>query len=224
MITNAVSSRMFMFAAVPAATVMSFGYLLVEGRSQSMAANAIQELGGKVSFAWRLDSAIQSCVGHDTTDWRNWLVYVVDGVNLAYCPSQVCDEDLVHLKPLGQLRWLRVGNAQITDAGLEHLAGLNGLTWLDLHNTQITDAGLTHLYRLKNLRRLDLRDTQITDSGVAGLGQLSRLEFLDLQGTRVTSEAAAALRARLPEMRILIGPSGHLVATQALLHFHSTIN
>lgn len=196
------ASHALIVGTAAAFLVASLGYLTLEGRREALAAYEIQQLGGQVYFAWRLDPAIQTTDTKGMKEWRKWLAYVVDGVDLAYSHSQIGDEDLAQLRPLRHLRWLRLCNSRTTDAGLEHLVELSGLKGLDLRNTQVTDVGVSRLCQLQHLEWLDLRDTQATDSALISLKELPRLRVINLQGTRMTQDAVAALRAQLPEARI----------------------
>jgi len=129
------------------------------------------------------------------------------------------DADLVYLRSLPYLEWLRLGAAvrmsdgglaelrslrklvrldlsapQVTDGGVAHLAGLLRLRSLKLALPKLTDAGLVHLKGLANLEELDLSNTNVTDAALANLKGLSYLRELDLTGTSVTDAGLEHLR------------------------------
>jgi len=97
------------------------------------------------------------------------------------CRAPLTDADLVHLKSIGNLRYLTFAKeSQITDAGLLHLVELTELYSLSLNGTQVTDDGLRYLIRLAKLQILSLSNTGISDAGLLHLQGMSRLGRLDL--------------------------------------------
>ena len=215
-------------AGLVAICVAPLGRWVHETGREFQAATRIQQLGGVIFLAWRLDDAIQGRAPSDlgVTDWSGRLNQHVAGVNLGNSSAAIHDDDLVLLRPLIHLRWLRLGNQPITDTGLEHLAGLHDLTWLDLHHdqvtdagleslagleriewldlcqTHITDAGLEHLKGMTNLQMLILNNTQVTDAGLEHLKGLTRLQHLGLYFTQVTDESVKKLQEALPNCKI----------------------
>ena len=102
------------------------------------------------------------------------------------CGAPVTDADLVHLKRIRNLRYLKfIKGSQVTDAGLLHLVELTELYYLDLFDTQVTDDGLRHLKRLTKLQTLHLKNTAISDAGLLHLKGMSSLERLDLSAQTI---------------------------------------
>ena len=83
--------------------------------------------------------------------------------------TEITDAGLATLKDLKQLTKLHLEKTKITDAGLEQLKGLENLEYLNLYSTALTDAGLKHLEGLKKLRHVYVWQTQVTDAGVNAL-------------------------------------------------------
>ncbi len=195
------------FAGAATATIC-FGRVeaiwLLEARQERKAAVVVDQLGGAVYYAWRLDERIE------LDSWRSarapgWLIpgdACVDGVSLCYCSAEALDHKIACLRSFGRLRWLNLFRAGISDAALEHIAGHSRLEWLNLVGTPITDAGLRHLDPSAPLKRLNLRNTLVTDASVPQLARLKQLESLDLRGTRVSRGGLALLRKLLPAARI----------------------
>jgi hypothetical protein len=84
--------------------------------------------------------------------------------------NKITDEQIAPLKDLARLVvMVNLRGTEITDAGLEQLKGLENLEYLNLYSTPITDAGLKHLEGLKKLRHVYVWQTQVTDAGVNAL-------------------------------------------------------
>jgi hypothetical protein len=122
------------------------------------------------------------------------------GLNLR--GALINDAGLVHLKGLGNLRWVELQDTKITDAAAEQLARLTQLRTLGLDGTLITDASLPCLTKLSSLRSLSLSGTSITDAGLESLKSSSNLRHLDVSGTRVTPEGVRKLRQARPNIDI----------------------
>lgn len=122
--------------------------------------------------------------------------------SLQFKYSNITDEGLKHLTTLQSLKVLELTRTNITDAGLEHVGQLRSLWWLNLQQTKITGTGLSHLRPLKNLRRLNLQVTRLEDGTLRVLAELPRLTFLDLDETPITDASIPDL-ARLTSLREL---------------------
>jgi Leucine-rich repeat (LRR) protein len=137
------------------------------------------------------------------------------------------DADLERVKPLVALQALNLGHTGITDAGLAHLKGLTALRRLVLDDDAIRGPGLMHLQELreltelrlggsglsklflaglaglKKLERLSLAKSNVSDEGTKYLAQLNHLKELDLRDTQITDARVVALKASLPQCRII---------------------
>jgi hypothetical protein len=149
-----------------------FGMKMRQAERQREAVQAIQEVGGGVSY----DYQHTSMMGHPPGPaWLRRLLgddFFADVRSVYFLNvGDVGDESLQHLESLRNLRLLSLDRTQVSDDGLEHLRGMNNLEQLNLSNTRITDAGLQHLKGLTNLSSLDLRGTEVTDEGIEKLRQ-----------------------------------------------------
>ena len=133
-----------------------------------------------------------------------WKPYgrLFDRVSSVTLGPSATDAYVVHLAGLTELQELGLNNTEVTDAGLVHLAGLTKLKRIDLSNPQVTDAGLAHLAGLTKLKWMDLSNTQVTDAGLVHLAGLAELYELTLNGTQVSDAGAAALKRKLPRLRV----------------------
>ena len=186
------SLRSLCLVMLLACIVMSWvGGKMQQARRQKQAVDAIENLGGKVT--WR------SLVILSRVDEDDFFAHV-DYVNFAGSP--VTDAGLENIKILDQLHSLNLGGTQITDVGLENLKGLNHLKKLLLFETQVTDAGLEPLKGLYQLEWISLNGTKVTDAGLEKLKGLNQLELLDLSRTKVTDEGVTKLKQALPNCQI----------------------
>ena len=117
--------------------------------------------------------------------------------------TSITDKGLAWIGGLTALEELSISSTAISDAGLFHLHGLSSLRELNMHITRISDEGLYQLRNLTSLVKLDLRATRITDAGLAHLHNLTSLRTLMLNDTRVSAKGIRALRAALPQCRII---------------------
>jgi hypothetical protein len=119
------------------------GYVAYEqkkAREQKTAVEAIERLGGRVSY--------QEDVPARSATMR-WILG---------------DETF------GNVETVRFDKTLVTDADLVHLAALPRLTSLTLSQTNITDRGLMqHVARIKTLEAVGLYDMQATDEGIDAL-------------------------------------------------------
>ena len=90
---------------------------------------------------------------------------------------RVLDEDLVHVQPYKQLRWLFLPGSGITDAGLQQLLSLRKLTLLNIQNTHVTDAGLKTLEELPLLRTVHAAGTAVTPAAAKELAAESKMRI-----------------------------------------------
>jgi len=93
----------------------------------------------------------------------------------------------------------------LTDAGVAPLQGLKRLRHLNLHGQNLSDRSLTMISSLAVLEHLSLTGTAITDSGLIHLAGLTNLRELRLWETSVTEAGVAALKAKLPNLKIEVG-------------------
>jgi hypothetical protein len=165
--------------------LLAFGHWF--SQQQMRAAAELDQLGGNVFWAWRLDDRIM-----DKQSPRfsapGWILPGDSYVKSVYLiNSQVDDLDnkLVVIESCRGIRDLVLNNSRITDAALVHVAHLLHVDTLQLSNTEITDAGLHHLAALKKLKRLILTGTRVTPRGVSTLqAQLPGAEIVvDFQST-----------------------------------------
>ena len=116
------------------------GVKMQQARQQSEAVDAIEKVGGKVSY--------------DEGFFRSVVLVSFP------CEGTLTDADLEHLEGLTELRELIIGGyeglhceqpppqyptKQVTDVGLEHLKGLTNLRYLDLKRTKVTNEGVMKL-------------------------------------------------------------------------------
>lgn len=88
--------------------------------------------------------------------------------------GRVRDEDLGHLRKLGNVRILYLENTRVTDAGMEHLVALSGLEFVDLNGTAVTNRGLLRLAEgISSLKMVVVTRTMVTKRGVARCLQLA---------------------------------------------------
>jgi WD40 repeat protein len=119
------------------------------------------------------------------------------------------DEGMMHLRGLGNLRHLRIGELyrrgkepKVSEAGWGAVGGLELLETLDLMGLSATDTSLARLQGLRNLRRLNLAGEGVTDTGIMHLKDLPRLEHLHLFMTKTTPEGERKLKEQNPILRI----------------------
>ena len=144
--------------------------------------------------------------------------------------TQITDAGLAHVQrlPLEQLdvAWTAVtanGLTKLTglkalavssdDAMLETLTAMTKLEYIHLMGSKVTDNGLRHLSRFPNLKSVCIRNTPFTDKGLEYLKPLRNLvEISLLDGTQVTAQGVDALKAALPNCKIVWKPpSGQMV-------------
>jgi hypothetical protein len=74
---------------------------------------------------------------------------------------------------------------------------------VNLAGTHADDKAVALLAGMKELRELDLTGTSVTDKGLAPLRDLGRLGWVSLDDTPATDDGEKALRAALPEARVM---------------------
>lgn len=93
--------------------------------------------------------------------------------------SQICDEDLVHLKNLRKLKWLTMANAHlVTDVGVMHLQHLKKLEAVHLTNSEITDESMKVFAGFPNIRNLVLLYDGASNKALDSVGNAMQLEQL----------------------------------------------
>ena len=114
--------KQIMIALFFLVSLSSVAHLQAQNQSAQMrAAEAIQQLGGKVQY-----------------DSTNTSVIKVDLNN-----TKINDSDLRHLREFRNLQWLDLRITEIGDEGVGHLKRLEQLTFLNLFRTKLTDNGLS---------------------------------------------------------------------------------
>ncbi len=159
--------HLFVLTAVIAVVCSWFACKMVAANKRKAAVNAIEALGGSVTYDYQLDAS-----GGEIPN--------------AKPPGPEWFRNLVGLDFLADVVCVRIGSYSdwhsdrsyqlVTDDWIqEHIMRLTNLQSLGLHDTQVTDAGLEHLKRLPNLRELHLTlsvyDTYLTVEGVEKLQQ-----------------------------------------------------
>lgn len=119
--------------------------------------------------------------------------------------SNIGDESLKLLKHFPKLESVPMGSTNVTDEGLKHLAGLTQLEYLGLRANNVTDAGLVHLTKLTNLTGLTLQETKVTDAGLVHLMNMAKLDQLRLQTTAITDVGLEKLYPLKALRRIELG-------------------
>lgn len=126
----------------------------------------------------------------------------LDDLNLAH--TAVTDRGLLELLGLRNLTALWLEKTAVGDEGATALGRLGRLEVLDLAATKVTDAALPHVGQLRNLEALYLSHTAVTDAGLTPLRRLRKLQLVQLDGTKVSGDGARALKAALPEARVVL--------------------
>ncbi len=131
--------------------------------------------------------------------------------------TDVCDENLIHLKTLRSLEKLTLlDNRKITGDGLVILEELPSLKNLSLYKTPVTNAGLRHLRNLPLLEVLNLQDTDVNDEGLAYVQELPKLKSLVLP-PGITGEGLAKLKGLTLLEELSFGYTG-MVTDAGLAH------
>jgi hypothetical protein len=188
------------FLIILTVTGVWFAYVTNAARSQKLAVDRIEELGGSVAFDYQFDSKM---------NWRTtpkpplpqWLINLIDeeysrSVSIVNLDdrSDPENDDLMVFAQTTDLRQLTFCNRKrITDDGLAHLAPLSRLEVLALDGTNIQGDGLRHLANMKGIKGLALHNTPLKDDGMQYIGQLDRLEWLILNNTKITDDGIAAI-------------------------------
>ena len=100
------------------------------------------------------------------------------------------------------LRSLYLADSGLGDAVLPTVAVLTGLTWLQAWGNRFTDAAVQQLVTLQQLRQLYLEEETLSAAAFAFVGHLPRLQQLGVQDVDLDDAELAALRARLPGVRV----------------------
>ena len=107
---------------------------------------------------------------------------------------------LTHVAP--GLRSLYLAASGLGDGVLPTVAALTGLTWLQSWGNRFTDAGVQQLAALEQLHHLYLEEETLTAAAFAFTEHLPRLQQLGVQDVDLDDAELAALRARLPGVRV----------------------
>jgi Leucine-rich repeat (LRR) protein len=121
---------------------------------------------------------------------------------LSLCRTDVSDKGLVSVAKLRGLEELDLSRTKVVGSGFEFLQNPDGLRELMAADTEISDLAAEHIARIKSLKRLNLSRTRVTDAGVLHLAKLDGLKTLDLSGTRITDEGLRAI-GRMTNLEVL---------------------
>lgn len=149
---------------------------------------------------------------------RNVLATFFDEEVLRQCiaiDAEGCNlrnEDLVHLRPMTEVRHLYLAGNWFDDQGLRSLTPLKKLERLSLWRTKISDEGLRHLAQLHSLQVLDVHSPTYADNRRLHYGTaiprdsesvLHRPELVSNANPKLTSQCLQHL-AGLPNLQTLI--------------------
>jgi|GEM_PF-6277714 len=179
---------------------------------QLQAADAIEELGGKVRMVPGGSTWLARVVGqerfhevvevdlsnhHDASKYNRYLSSFpkLETLRVGY---NFTDADMEKLKDCSELRRLYFQHTQITDAGLAVCEPFSHLRVL-LLGRNITDAGLSVLKDKRALAYLDLSNTQVTDRGLEHLRNLPALHKVFLSERPITNSGLSVIRG-LPKL------------------------
>lgn len=115
----------------------------------------------------------------------------------------VTDKGLRHIERLPHLAMLYLSNTRVTDDVVPHIKGLKSLKALQLSHTGISDKGLAELDEFADLTHLGLNGTSVSDKSIEVLKRFKSLQYLNVVDAKLTAEGIAALRAALPECRVV---------------------
>lgn len=198
-----------------------------KAKKQREAVEAIEKLGGAVSYDYQVDQAgqftdktepagpawLREVLGQDffanvvaaqvNTDSGMEKLKAFPHIQSLQIVGAVTDAGMKHVKGLSQLRELLLQGVPITDAGVAHVEDMSELRTLDLAATRITDHGLEHFKGLRQLQLLSIWGNQITDTGLGCLKTLSQLRTLSLYRTQITDAGLEHLKA-LPQLNTLV--------------------
>jgi Leucine-rich repeat (LRR) protein len=136
-----------------------------------------------------------------------WLEHGAVYANLAdleVSETKIDDGLLPALSKHDQLKALNVWRTQVTDQGLESLVPL-GLTRLNLDdNAAIGDPGMEAVAKMVTLEWLHVGKTKITDEGVKKLEGLANLAELRINDTLVSDEAIQGLQAKIEKLKKIV--------------------
>ena len=128
-------------------------------------------------------------------------------LDLSECAS-LDDAALESVGTLVSLERLNLWRVPVGDAGIAQLAPLVRLRWLNLDNTLLSDAGLAALAGMKRLAFLHAGSTAVSNAGLDSLAELTGLREIRLTRTAVDADGAAALQARLPDVKVIVAAGG----------------
>jgi len=99
--------------------------------------------------------------------------------------NRLCDNALIDLKRLSNLKYLSLSYNLIPSKELCHIAELP-LESLELEKNSISDEGLVFIGKLASLQMLNLSKNRIIGTGLAQLSNLLKLRSLDLSHNQIT--------------------------------------
>ena len=180
------------------------GWHVHRSREQQRGVSEVRELGGSVNYSFQLK---EDGSGFDPIKtpripawlWR-WLgedfIWPVVEVDLR--GNDVRNEDLVCLRRLKRVRYLRLYFPGLRDEGLAHVTELKELKMLFLANTGVSDDGVVVLGSLKRLEYLQLAGTSVDDNCIEHIARIRSLHQVMLEGTDVTESGVKKLRELRP--------------------------
>ena len=157
-------------------------------RRFSASVDAIENLGGKVSFVPPQPSRFRAY-------WYSESTVDLSG-------SSVDDGSFPDLVNLRRLRTLRVDNTNIADVAASEIGKCRMLKALDLSNTKISDAGLQQLMALSLLKNLILNDTSITNDSIPIILSISSLVKLECKNTVISPSGVEEIQTEAPQLDV----------------------
>jgi hypothetical protein len=148
---------------------------------------------------------IQSAASKITDAELPKIAGISQDINLVLSSCPVTNDGLLRIAGKSNVRCLTLAKTAVNDDGMQHLQGMN-LQSLDLSATKITDAGLATLgeFEFPRLKEVALEHTGITDAGLLHLAKFKNLEWVSAAGTKVTENGRRHLKAKIPNVTILL--------------------
>lgn len=161
---------------------------IFEFRRFSASVDAVEKLGGKVSFAPAQPSRFRAY-------WYSESTVDLSG-------SSVDDSSFPDLVNLCRMRTLRVDNTDIADVAASEIGKCKMLKALDLSNTKVGDAGLQQLLALSLLKNLILNDTQVTNDSIPTILSIGSLVKLECKNTAISPTGVEEIQTKAPQLDV----------------------
>jgi hypothetical protein len=101
------------------------------------------------------------------------------------------------------LQQLQLKSPCFGDGAAAYLSGATDIRTLILHDTAIGDAGVAHFKRMRKLEHLGLGRTNVGDAGLEHLKSLVGLRTVELLHTKATKQGVSALKAAMPNCKVV---------------------